>query len=299
MNTAWWTDPDVAGTFLGQHAIFFLFLVLTGVFGVALFFWRFAVTDRQRFDDRPPLSHFRNHFLRAWTTVTRRFSPEVYLGLHLTITLIVLLGGTVAIFLGIAGSLGSQNWLMHFDRSFSVSLHEHSDVRAGRIFALITNLGNASILTSIALVALVALAVKRRWQLLLVWTVALLGVGLMDELLKDAFRRIRPQLPHPWIIETGWSFPSGHAMGSLVAYGMLAYSLGLVITSHSLRICITFLTICLVIAIGFSRIYLGVHYFSDVIAGYLAASFYLSLCIFWNETGRRRKPKNIEGPRNR
>ena len=91
MNTAWWTDPDVAGTFLGQHAIFFLFLVLTGVFGVALFFWRFAVTDRQRFGDRPPLSHFRNHFLRAWTTVTRRFSSEVYLGLHLTITLIVLL----------------------------------------------------------------------------------------------------------------------------------------------------------------------------------------------------------------
>jgi membrane-associated phospholipid phosphatase len=53
---------------------------------------------------------------------------------------------------------------------------------------------------------------------------------------------------------------------------MLAYSIGLMVTSRALRVCIVFLAISLVIAIGFSRIYLGVHYFSDVIAGYLAAS---------------------------
>ena len=64
-------------------------------------------------------------------------------------------------------------------------------------------------------------------------------------------------------------------MGSLVVYGMLAYSIGLMVTSRALRVCIVFVAISLVIAIGFSRIYLGVHYFSDVIAGYLAASFWL------------------------
>ena len=88
-------------------------------------------------------------------------------------------------------------------------------------------------------------------------------------------------------------------MGSLVVYGMLAYSIGLMVTSRALRVCIVFVAISLVIAIGFSRIYLGVHYLSDVIAGYLAASFWLALCISGNDVARRhRKLKSVEERQN-
>jgi membrane-associated phospholipid phosphatase len=71
------------------------------------------------------------------------------------------------------------------------------------------------------------------------------------------------------------------------------------VTSRALRVCIVFVTISLVIAIGFSRIYLGVHYFSDVFAGYLAASFWLALCISGNDVDRRhRKLRSVEGQQN-
>ena len=82
-------------------------------------------------------------------------------------------------------------------------------------------------------------------------------------------------------------------MGSLVVYGMLAYLIGLMVSSRALRVCIVFVAISLVIAIGFSRIYLGVHYFSDVIAGYLAASFWLALCISGNDVDRRHRSLEV------
>jgi membrane-associated phospholipid phosphatase len=80
---------------------------------------------------------------------------------------------------------------------------------------------------------------------------------------------------------------------------MLAYFIALMVTGRALRVCLVFVTISLVIAIGFSRIYLGVHYFSDVIAGYFAASFWLALCISGNEVARRRhKLRSIEAQQN-
>ena len=54
---------------------------------------------------------------------------------------------------------------------------------------------------------------------------ALIGTGILNTELKAVVQRLRPQLPEPWLTEPGWSFPSGHAMGSLVAYGFLAYLL--------------------------------------------------------------------------
>ena len=75
-------------------------------------------------------------------------------------------------------------------------------------------------------------------------------------------------------------------MCSLVIYGLLAYSICFLPTSHRLRLSFGFLTILLVFAIGVSRLYLGVHYFSDVMAGYLAATFWLILCITGDQAAR-------------
>jgi membrane-associated phospholipid phosphatase len=57
---------------------------------------------------------------------------------------------------------------------------------------------------------------------LLGWAFALIGAGELNVILKSIFRRLRPQLPDPWVTPAGWSFPSGHAMGSFVTYGFLA-----------------------------------------------------------------------------
>ena len=157
------------------------------------------------------------------------------------------------------------------------------------LFRFISHLGDASTLTSIGLLVIVGLVVTRRWQLLCVWIIAVLGVGFLNESLKNTFQRVRPQWPDPWIVEPGWSFPSGHAMGSLVVYGMLAYFLSLIVTNRTLRYCIIVLATTLVVTIGFSRIYLGVHYFSDIAAGYCAATFWVVLSTTGNEVARRHR----------
>ena len=97
--------------------------------------------------------------------------------------------------------------------------------------------------------------------------------------LKQVFRRLRPQLSEPWVTEPGWSFPSGHAMGSLVAYGFLAYLLTRITPDHFPRRTAIALLAGLVLLIGFSRIYLGAHFLSDVIGGYAGAAVWLTFCI--------------------
>jgi membrane-associated phospholipid phosphatase len=292
-------NVDDVASFLGQHAIALLGLSFVLMFSAALFFWnfldrnerkvwQFAANTWHQIQNLPVLRRFRERFPWLWNTVKRRFSPESYLGLHFTIAICVLLI-TATAFLMLAGKVGEQDTLVEFDRALSASLHQHSSLRSVKIFELITTFGNVATLACIGLIVAMMLAVQRRVQLLVIWVVALLGVGFLNHTLKGTFRRMRPQLPNPWINEPGWSFPSGHAMASLVVYGMLAYTLGLMVEIRAFRIGLIFVTVSLVLAIGFSRIYLGAHYFSDVLAGYFAASFWLAICISGNEIAKRHR----------
>jgi membrane-associated phospholipid phosphatase len=89
------------------------------------------------------------------------------------------------------------------------------------------------------------------------------------------------------LIETSYSFPSGHAMESLVAYAMLAYFAVLALRTWEARVGVVCGAALLVVLIGFSRMYLGVHYLSDVLAGYAAGTVWLSALITGAETIRR------------
>jgi membrane-associated phospholipid phosphatase len=215
-----------------------------------------------------------------------RISVKEKLGLYCTISLFALVV-TGAGFLVLALAIGQQDWLVRFDQALSESLQQHSTVNAVWIFQLISFFGDASTLASMSLLFLIVLALTRYWRLFFLWTVTLPGAGILNQFLKNTLQRQRPQWPIPWIAESGWSFPSGHAMCSLVIYGLLAYSIYFLPTRRTLRLSFGVLAILLVIAIGFSRLYLGVHYFSDVMAGYLAATFWLILCITGDQAARR------------
>jgi membrane-associated phospholipid phosphatase len=130
-----------------------------------------------------------------------------------------------ALFMYLADEIGEQAWLTQVDLAVAQFFHDHGTPWAVRLFEAITFFGNASSLGVIGLVTALVLAFQRRWSLLLGWAVALIGAGELNVILKDIFRRLRPQLPDPWVTPSGWSFPSGHAMGSFVTYGFLAYLL--------------------------------------------------------------------------
>lgn len=140
--------------------------------------------------------------------------------------------------------------------------------------------------TIAALAAIVALVlvVRREQTLLIGWLAALMGGGLLDWGLKASFRRPRPEEAGQFLHGHSWSFPSGHTMGSVVAFVV-----SLFVTSWRRRFVIGLGATLLVLAIGLSRLYLGVHHFTDVIGGLAAGAVWLSACISGVETSRRRK----------
>ncbi len=96
---------------------------------------------------------------------------------------------------------------------------------------------------------------------------ALAGCGLLNTALKALFARPRPTFADPLAVAAGWSFPSGHSMGTFVAFGMLSYLGLLLLRTLRARLALVALALGWTVAMGFSRMYLGVHYLSDVLAG--------------------------------
>lgn len=142
----------------------------------------------------------------------------------------------------------------------------------------VTALGSTTILTAVALMAAGHLALRQKWRSV-VFLLATVGGGvLLNNLLKIGFGRPRPDLvPHDIAVYTA-SFPSGHAMLSAVVYLSLGALLMRLESRRALRIYIMSLAILLTVMVGISRVYLGVHWPSDVLAGWLAGATWALFC---------------------
>jgi undecaprenyl-diphosphatase len=135
--------------------------------------------------------------------------------------------------------------------------------------------------------------VRRNWLVLTAWVAAFGGAGLLTFVLKNIIQRPRPVGAETYLYGMTFSFPSGHALGSLVGYGMLAYVIGSTwVSSARGRVRLAIATAALILAIGISRLYLGVHYFSDVVAGYAVGILWLSVCISGLQVVQRRRLSN-------
>jgi undecaprenyl-diphosphatase len=180
-----------------------------------------------------------------------------------------------------------QGDTQHFDQAVRVWVHRYASPGMTRAMTAISLLGYNVLIVELV-VALVVFA-KLRWRRAAVWlTVAMAGSLVLDLTLKYIYHRTRPtayfgMAPH------SYSFPSGHAMCSFCFYGVLAGLLSARTKPLGWRILIWFTAAALVIAIGLSRIYLGVHYPSDVVAGYLAAAVWVGTIIVLDHVRKVRK----------
>ena len=118
---------------------------------------------------------------------------------------------------------------------------------------------------------------KHKWYSIKVPAIALSSLGLMF-VLKNLFNRPRPDIPLLYEAQ-GLSFPSGHALMSVTFYGLLIYIIFKMVDNKALRWSLIAFLILLIIIIGFSRIYLRVHYTTDVIAGYSVGFLWLVFAI--------------------
>ena len=143
------------------------------------------------------------------------------------------------------------------------------------ILSTITNLAGASFLLALACILFIVLKNKKISLYILI---NLTSAFIINETVKSIFVRSRP-IGINLIEETGFSFPSGHSMVSLSFYGFIAYLLYKNAKNKYVKTIIIISLALLVLLIGFSRIYLGVHYLSDVIGGFLLALIYLTIYI--------------------
>jgi undecaprenyl-diphosphatase len=163
-----------------------------------------------------------------------------------------------------------------------------------RFMQFITFLGNHQFLVpaNLVLIAYFLFVKRRRWYSIKVPVIALGGVLLMY-ILKQIFNRSRPLVPLLEPVQ-GLSFPSGHALMSMSFYGLLIFIVWENITNQFWKWTLSSLLLLLILCIGFSRIYLRLHYFSDVIAGFAAGIIWLSLSIWVVRRFERFSRKEID-----
>jgi undecaprenyl-diphosphatase len=150
----------------------------------------------------------------------------------------------------------------------------------------VTWLGSSAVLWTVTGTAAVVLAIRRRWRLAIYLLVAGAGALTLDPVLKALVGRLRPVVAHPIAYGTGNSFPSGHALGSIVCYGAL-YLVFLPATRGTWRRLFTVAIAALIVAIGASRLLLGVHFISDVLGGWALGITWLGVTAFAFELSRR------------
>ncbi len=185
-------------------------------------------------------------------------------------------------------------WL---DTSILLTLQKWHTPLLDRVMLVITNLGSPSILLIASLVLAAFLLWRKQRAETATLLIAAIGALGLNYWLKELFARSRPELWHRTVAVNFYSFPSGHAMISLVVFGIAGYLLAVHIPRW--RVPIALSTVSLVCAVGFSRLYFGVHWPTDIVAGYAAGTVWLMACILSLEIWKRRyrpTPKTSQPP---
>jgi undecaprenyl-diphosphatase len=206
--------------------------------------------------------------------------------------LLLMLVLAVCVFGAIAEDVVTSDPLTVVDVRFSAWLHVHSSHSLTRALLLITNIHSTLGVTVMTLAISSYLWLKRFrvWVLTLMLTV--FGGMLLNFLLKHVFIRPRPHFENPLLILTTYSFPSGHTMMATVFYGTLCALIVSRGVSWRWRVLAIAAAGLMILLVGFSRIYLGAHYLSDVLAAIAEGLAWLAFCLLAvGELKRRRNWK--------
>ena len=195
-----------------------------------------------------------------------------------------------AVFLWLSNQVMTSATIVSIDAAaFDVVLSLHTPWFS-TIVSWITRIGNTSTLTVLSIVVGFWLAKVGSRRRLIAFAATMVLGGLLNMLLKSTTARPRPGVFEPLVRASGFSFPSGHSMGSMLFFGSLAYVLAVTLETHrAWRLVAVAGCLLCAVAIGMSRVYLGVHYLSDVAGGFAAGICWIGICIAATEAWTARR----------
>lgn len=257
-----------AADWTARHAVPLLFALAILLVLATWGFWRLVETWAPRLVDlAEPL----------WRRLDRDGLAVRYLGWQAALAFVVL-ALALAGFVELADGIGAGEDFAAIDAALAEAMARHVGPETLQAFAHLTRLGDPGLLFPLGGIAAAAMFKRRQWLLGGSWVVATGGGAALNRLLKEFFARTRPLHEHGMVTETGFSFPSGHASGSMLVYGFAAY---LIVrhTPRAWRLPVTVVAMLVIVFVGASRVLLQVHYLSDVLAGWMVAASWLALCI--------------------
>ena len=191
---------------------------------------------------------------------------------------VVLLALAIWAFSTLVEDVLEQDPLVRWDTAVATWVHARTSSGGVRFFSMLTHLGSATATWAIAAVGLLPL--RRRPVLLTAWAAAFVGAHLLGRVLKRVVQRTRPPDEISHVDHESFSFPSGHSLKAVVCYVMLAYVIARLLELNAGRRAAVYLAAAAVIAaVGWSRVYLGAHYPSDVLGGFAVGLAWLAICL--------------------
>ena len=231
----------------------------------------------------------RHRRIAARESSDEKKAPRIVLGLITGFGGIVL---AASAFAWIARQIGPDRSMGLADQALSDAIGATLPHAALRFFGVFTHVGDPSVLIVLALIVAGVLWRMQQKALMLGWLLTLAGNGLLNPWLKEIFERVRPIHDHGLAIATGFSFPSGHSSGAMVTYGMLAF-LALRLLPPRWHAPAVMAAIAIVLTTACSRIFLQVHFASDVVAGLLSGGTWLAVCIASIGYAERRRARRL------
>ena len=224
------------------------------------------------------------------TTKKKRLLEFVSLSLLLGLTSAV---GTI-IFFGWLSNEVLAGETLHFDDVTRAAVHQFASPAMTTAMRGLSFLGSMLFLTSATAVIIIWFA-SRKWRReAILFAITMAGASALNMSLKLAFKRTRPIPFFDLFPPESYSFPSGHALTSCCFFGAFAAILTARIKSRRARLIVWIVATTMFLLIGLSRIYLGVHYTTDVIAGFAAALIWILVVRFVEMELRRRRRRREE-----
>ena len=158
-----------------------------------------------------------------------------------------------------------------FDSTIRYTMRQIQSPMWSQLFLAVTRLGSTLVLTIIGCLTGIVFIALRLFRPLLMLVVAMAGQAALHHGFKLLFTRPRPPALINYPVVESFSFPSGHAVSSLCLYFVIAWTISTRLENSALKVALWIFTVIMVFLIGTSRVYIGVHYPTDVLAGFLAA----------------------------